>query len=116
MLPQAFMPLPSGSTLANSAAIGITASNQAVALPNGAQQSSCQVRLYNNSSNAIAITFGQGAANAVAVFPTGGTPANGIVMAPGAIEVFSVPPQATHFGVIGAAAGGTLYVTQGEGV
>lgn len=117
MLMQAFAPVPgSNGTFGNSAAITVGVANVATALPLGANQSATQLRVYNTSSAAVAITPGQTAATAVAVFPTSGTPANGYVIAPGEDCIVSIPPQAAFLGVIGLAANGTVYITQGEGV
>ena len=116
MLMQAFAPLAAAnSTFANSIAVNAALTNTATALP-VTSQSANQVRIANLSGGAIAVVFGQTAAQAVAVFPTNGAPANGLVMAVNSIEVFTVPPQAAYIGIIGLVAAGTVYVTQGEGV
>jgi hypothetical protein len=116
MLMQAFAPLAAAnSTFANSIAVSAALANVATALP-GVSQSANQIRVVNLSGGAIAINFGQTAAQAVAVFPTSGSPAAGYVMPVNSIEVFTVPPQVAYIGIIGLVASGTVYVTQGEGV
>ena len=116
-LPGAFQPVTTANAVfGNSIAVTIAASNTTAALPFSTNYGS-SLRVYNASSVTIAITTGNTAATAVAVFPTNGTPAAGMVIAPGAVEVFTIPPNAAFVGVIGASAQTPLaYFTQGEGV
>jgi hypothetical protein len=114
---QAFQPVTTtNAVFGNSIAVTIAATNTTAALPFTINNGS-SLRVYNSSSVAIAITTGISAATAVAVFPVNGTPAAGLVIAPGGVEVFTIPPNAAFVGVIGASASGSLaYFTQGEGL
>ena len=116
MLMEAFAPIPSSTGgFSNTTAITITGTAATTTIA-PAQQSSSQWRLWNNGSNTCFVNVGPVGAVTAAVIPVSGTPANGFPIAPGEDFIVTVPPQASAISVIGSAAGGTLYVTVGEGV
>jgi hypothetical protein len=89
---------------ANTASLAVTTSSDRVAITGNPTQ----VRLRTNGADAVAfITFGDSTVTAAT--------ATGIPLGPGAIEVFSVPLNATHIAAITASGTATLYVTPGEG-
>lgn len=113
MQASAFMPVPG----LNTAAANVTAASVAIALPSPVGSSAPQVRIYNSSGVIAYIAFGTTAAPPTAVIPVNGAPANGIPIAPGAVEVITPPPQSTQVAVIAGAAGATpIFFTMGEGV
>jgi len=68
------------------------------------------VRIVNKSSVDIAINFG-----GTAILPVPGTPGDAVI-ASGATEVFTKPPNVSTISVIGTGAGtGNVYFTAGEG-
>lgn len=99
---QAFAP----STTANSQLLNVTAANTPVAW-NGSRQ----VLIFN--SGTAPLFFAPGA---VAAAPTVGTPANGVPVAQGSTQTFTLPPGTTVIGIITAAGTTTtVYITPGEG-
>jgi hypothetical protein len=114
-LVSAFAPVGAANgAFGNSIAVTIAASNVATALPFTTNYGT-SLRIANTSTGIIAVTTGNSAANAVAVIPTSGSPANGLVIQPGDTAIFQIPPNATFIGIIGASANGTAYITMGEG-
>lgn len=98
-------PLTPGSNIA----ITVAATSAAVALP---LLYGDQIMVTSPAANAIAfIAFG--ISTLTVVIPTG-TNRNGVPILPGTVNVFTVPPAATHIATIGTVAN-TLYVTGGDG-
>lgn len=96
----------------NTVAVLPTASNQAITLTGAAGANTMQVRVVNKSTQDIFLNFG-----GTAVVPTPGSPAAGLCVASGAVEVFTISAGISTVGVIQATAGtGNAYFTQGEGV
>jgi hypothetical protein len=105
-LQQAFYPQ---ANTANVAIGNTSASVQFITTTGGAGSGSgYQVRLYNNSSSTIFVSFGSSTVTAAV--------ATSLPMAPNSVEVFTVSFQVSYVAVIAAAAGGTLYATVGEGM
>lgn len=106
---------PSGLTVL----LGVTASSQQVLVAQaGSLKVPSQVMVANLSANVVYIAFGA-ATGVTAVIPIGGTPANGIPIPAGAVEVFSVPggdATGTYVAAIAAVAGpSNVTFTPGEG-
>lgn len=91
-----------GTTPAASTSLAVTTSVQQLTLPTYVGQS---MRLVNNGDSAIAWAYG---------VSSGLTMGNGVVMLPGTVEVFTVPPGTTQLSVIGASTGSTLVAHIGE--
>jgi hypothetical protein len=112
---QAFQPIPGAAGgLLNTIAITIGIASATAALPQTVQ-STTGLRFYNSGTAIAFVNVGQTAALASAVVPASGAPAQGIPIGPGLERVINVPPQTGFVGVIGSAANGTLFITQGEG-
>ena len=95
-------------------AITVSATSAALALPltSSPVQRPNQVMVSSLAANAVAfIAFG--ISTDTVVIPTG-TASNGTPILPGTVQIFTVPPTATHILSIGTAAN-TLYVTEGDG-
>jgi hypothetical protein len=98
--PLSFRPQPTNSTT-----LSVTASSDRVGIPG----SPSQVRLSTNGTDSVCfIEFGDSNVTAVST----GT---SMRLGPGAIEVFSVPLNATHIAAKTASGTATLYITPGEG-
>lgn len=95
-------------TPGSSIAVSVTATSAATALPT---LSANQIMVSAPAANAVAfIAFGT--ASTTVVIPT--TQQNGCPILPGTVQVFTVPPGATHVAVIGSVSS-TLYFTAGDG-
>ena len=95
-----FRPQATGST-----SLAVTAASGSVAIPGAAPT---EVRLSIPATDSAAfIEFGTSTITAAT--------ATGMRIAPGAVEVFRVPLNATHIAAITASGTATLYITSGEG-
>lgn len=74
-----------------------------------------QCMIWNSGANAVAISWGFGAAAAQAAFPTVGTPQNVCIVPPGAVVTYSIAPGA-QISAITAVGSSTLYFTLGGGM
>ncbi len=96
-------------------ALSVTASNSQATTPTGFKQGGTACRIYNSGSTAVCVVFGVGAQTAV--LPVAGTPSAGYVIAPGAVEIVSIPANSDSFAAIGTAAGpSVIYVLRGDGL
>lgn len=100
--------------------LGVTAASQQVAVVNaGTLKVPSTVRVRNQSTNEVYIAFGA-ATGVVAAIPAGGTPALGVPLAPGVVEVFTVPGGdngGTYIAAVAAVAGpSNVLFTPGEGL
>ena len=93
---------PSGAT----ANIAVTATTQNEAIPI-IGTGSTTIRVHVGGSQDVFLEFGD--SNVVA------TLAASMPVGAGHTEVFGLPPSATHYAVIAASTGSTLYVTPGNG-
>jgi len=84
-------------------------SSQSVELAASANE---QVQVYNGGSTVAFVAFGNSAAAAVAVVPSGSTPGS-YPVAPGAVIVCTVPLGTTYAASIGGT--GSVYFTPGLG-
>ena len=107
---------PQGNTVVVAAAATAPAGVQAPVNGKFDAQATGQVRIVNAGSNTVHLGVGQSAAEATAnaVAATAGSPAAGIPLVPGAVEVLRFPLGSYFSGV--AAAATTLYITPGEGL
>jgi hypothetical protein len=102
----------------NTVAVTPTAASSQIALPTpigntGGQQ----LRVVNRTTQDVFLAFGTGGAAPVAVVPTPGSPANGLIVLAGEDAVFTPPAGTTNVACIQAVAGtGNLYYTVGEGM
>lgn len=107
---------PQGKTVVVAAAAVAPAGVQAPVDERFSARVSGQMRIVNSSLNLVHLGFGfsatEAAANAVAA--VAGTPADGIPLLPGAIEIMRFPAGSWFSGV--AAAASTVYLTPGEGL
>ena len=103
---EAFQPM--GDTLVITAG---TAASTAVQCTAGSNYS---YRFYNSGVTPVYVEAGL-TSTALAVIPSSGTPANGMPLAPGAIEVFNLGPN-QFLSAISSAGTNVLYVTNGFGV
>lgn len=92
--------------VATTQSVAVTGANQEVTLSNIAANRNGAVRLSVEGTQKVFVAFG----GADAVVATS-TP-----LFPNTVEVFSVPLGVTAINVIAAAAGSTLYITEGTGV
>ena len=92
---------------ANTVNVAVSNTSAAVALGTLYGTTGQQVRVYNNSSQAVFIAFG---GSTVTASLTTSMP-----LPPGDVEVFNCTGS-SYIAVIAAAAGGTVYATLGEGM
>jgi hypothetical protein len=98
-------PLPFRPQPVNSTTLSVTTSSDRVGIPGNPSQ----VRLSTNGADSVCfIEFGDSSVTAAST----GT---SMRLGPGAIEVFSVPVNATHIAAKTAAGTATLFITPGEG-
>lgn len=83
----------------------VTASIQQITLPT-IPAGGATMRIVVSGTSPIAFAFGA---------VTGLTMQNGVVMLPGTVETFYVPPGTQKLSLIGAASGSTIYVNVGDG-
>lgn len=81
------------------------------------QPNANQFRIFNGGTVTAFLGIGvnAAAATAAAVIPVAGTPAAGIPIPAGIVEVISAPPDA-YFSAITASGTASVYVTPGEGL
>lgn len=107
---------PQGSTVVVAADAVAPAGVQAPVNGKFDAQSTGQVRIVNAGSNTVHLGVGPSAADASAnaVASTAGSPAAGIPLVPGAVEIMRFPIGSYFSGV--ASAANTVYITPGEGL
>lgn len=107
---------PQGKTVVVAAAAVAPAGVQAPVYEKFNPQATGQYRFVNAGTNTVHLGVGPLAADATAnaVAATAGSPAAGIPLVPGAVEVLRFP-LGSHFSGVAAAAT-TLYITPGEGL
>ena len=107
---------PQGNTVVVAAAASAPAGVQAPVNGKFDAQATGQVRIINAGTNTVHLGVGSSAADATvnAVAATAGSPAAGIPLVPGAVEIMRFPLGSYFSGV--AAAATTLYITPGEGI
>ena len=110
----AFKPL--GNTVAITAAASAPTGVQASASSSAKANFAGQYRVINAGTVTVFLGVGTSAAAAAAaaVAATSGTPAAGIPLVPGAVEIFSFDID-TYFSAL-AASNTTLYITPGDGL
>jgi hypothetical protein len=99
--------------------LGVTGSSQQVTIAqSGTIKDPSSVMVCNLSANTVYLAFGA-ATGVTAAIPVGGTPALGVPVPAGAVEVFNVPggdPTGTYIAAIAGVAGpSTVTFTPGEG-
>lgn len=112
MLLAAFAPYPNTTGLLNSATLAATAAaqNLSIPVPAGGRVGTQQVRIYNGAAVPAYINIGAVASIAAA------TVANSMPIAPGAVEVITINPNADTFSIILASGTGNVTITLGEGL
>ena len=107
---------PQGNTVVVTAAATAPTGVQAPVNGKFDAQATGQVRIVNAGTNTVHLGVGPSAADATAnaVAATAGSPAAGIPLVPGAVEVLRFPLGSYFSGV--AAGATTVYVTPGEGI
>lgn len=96
-------------------ALSVVGTNTQLTTPPGFTSGGAACRIYNAGTVAVQIVFGVGAQTAALSVP--GTPAPGYIIAPGAVEIVSIPANADSFAAIGTGAGpSVVYVTRGDGL
>jgi len=107
---------PQGSTVLVAAAAVAPAGVQVPVNNQFNAQETGQVRIVNAGTNIVHIGVGPTAAlaQANAVAATAGTPAAGIPMLPGAVEIMRFPVGSYFSGVASSAT--TIYMTPGQGL
>lgn len=110
----AFKPL--GNTVAITAAATAPTGVQAGASSTSTAKFAGQYRIVNAGSVTVHLGVGTSAAAAAAaaVAATSGSPAAGIPLVPGAVEIFSFDAD-TYFSAL-AASNTTIYITPGDGL
>lgn len=98
------------SPLGSSTSMAVSNANQAAALP-GTGGDCCEV--YNSSATVpVSVTFG-----GVNDTPVASIPGVGVIVAPGATKVMTLPVNTTQFAAIGTAIGpSTVYLQRGGGL
>lgn len=101
--------------------LAVSAASQQIAIAQtGTIKTPSTLRVYNSSANVVYIAFGAAAPGPTAAIPVGGTPALGLPVAPGAVEVFTVPGGdggGTYIAAMAAVAGpSNVFLTPGEGL
>jgi hypothetical protein len=107
---------PQGNTVVVAAAAVAPSGVQAPVNEKFKAQETGQMRIVNASTNLVHIGYGPtaAAAQANAVAAAAGTPAAGIPMLGGAVEILRFPFGSYFSGV--AASASTVYMTPGEGI
>jgi hypothetical protein len=107
---------PQGNTVVVAAAAAAPAGVQAPVNGKFDAQTTGQVRIVNAGTNTVHLGVGPSAteATANAVAATAGSPAAGIPLVPGAVEILRFPLGSYFSGL--AASATTLYITPGEGL
>lgn len=107
---------PQGKTVVVAAAAVAPAGVQVPVNGNFSAQETGQIRIVNAGTNLVHLGVGPTAAlaQANAVAAAAGTPAAGIPMLPGAVEIMRFPVGSYFSGL--AAGATTVYMTPGEGI
>jgi len=104
--PIAWAQAPFAITNTSTVNISATTSSASVALPSGIPSRS--LRIFNNAGAVAFIAFGGSSITAAT--------STSVPIAVGAVEVLSIPPEATYVAAILASGTGTVYFTVGFGI
>lgn len=86
-----------------------------VKITGGSTFGSPQYRVYNQGPNDVFIAKSV-SASVLAAIPIDGTPANGMCIPNGGVEVFSVTPNCYFSAICATGQTATLYITPGDGL
>lgn len=99
----------------NSAALSVTSTSTTTPIQvKGDLNNATQRLIYNAGPNDCFLVAKAASADAVAVAPVAGTPANGIPIAAGAVLTLSFPPNSYFAAICASTKTATLYITPGE--